>query len=88
MASTITPLSSVSAGPSQVFEAVTPHDSTNLGAIARGLYVGVTGDVAAVPSGGGAAVLFKAVPAGAILPISVIRVNATGTTASQIVALF
>ena len=66
--------------------AVTASDSTLYAGF--GLYVGVTGDVTAVPSGGGAAVLFKAVPAGAILPISVIRVNATGTTASQIVALF
>jgi len=69
-----------------VAEAVMPHDSNNL---VRGkcnaIYVGVTGDVTAVI--GGAAVLFKAAPVG-ILPISATRVNSTGTTATNMVALY
>jgi hypothetical protein len=65
--------------------AVTPHDSTNLVSMTRGLYIGVAGDVTAVI--GGSAVLFKAVPVG-ILPVAVTRVNATATTATNILALY
>ncbi len=55
----------------------------------RGVYVGVTGDVTAVMAGGSnAVVLFKAVPAGTILPISAKRINLTATGASLLVALF
>ena len=75
------------AGPASHFAAVTPHNSTNLAVPTRALYVGTTGNVTAV-SESGEVVLFKAVPAGAILPVVVIRVNATGTTATDIVALF
>lgn len=66
--------------------AVTPHDSTDFAREVEGLYVGVTGDVVLVlPSL--AAITFVGVPAGAILPVRCIRVNATNTTASSIVAL-
>ena len=67
--------------------AVTPHDSTDLTNDARSLYVGVTGDVTLLTSGG-EVILFTAVPAGAILPIRTRRVNATATTATSIVALY
>lgn len=53
----------------------------------RGLYVGTGGDVTAVLEQGSTAVLFKAVPTGAILPICATRVKATGTTATDLVAL-
>lgn len=66
--------------------AVTPHNSTNFAREAEGLYVGAGGDVNLVlPSG--TAVLFVGVPTGTILPVRCIRVNATSTTASSIVAL-
>lgn len=67
--------------------AVTPHDSTNFSSMTRALYVGVTGNVTVVMKSG-AVVLFSAVPVGTILPVRCSRVNATGTTASGIVALF
>jgi len=52
-----------------------------------GLYVGSTGNVAATtPSG--VAVTLTAVPAGTILDVALKRVLATGTTASQLSALF
>lgn len=67
-------------------ETVTPSDSVDVTNTTRGLYVGVTGDVSVIMQGG-ATVLFKAVPAGTLLPIRVSRVRATGTTATTMLAL-
>jgi hypothetical protein len=67
--------------------AVTPSDSTMLPGDPRALYVGSTGNITALMAGGGAAVLFSNVPVG-IFPIQVQRVNSTGTTAANIVALY
>ena len=73
--------------PNSSFRAVTPSDTHAIkGGPARALYVGVTGDVAAVNENG-VAVIFTAVPAGAVLPIATRRVNATNTTATNIIAL-
>jgi len=71
------------------YEAITPSDSVNFTGrrMTRGLYVGGTGDVAAVRADG-TAVTFSGVPAGTILPIRAIRVNSTGTTATNLDALF
>jgi len=67
--------------------AITKHDSTDFTYMVRGIYVGVTGDVVVVtPSG--AAITFKAVPAGAILPVKAKRVNSTSTTATDMVGLY
>lgn len=72
--------------PAISFFAVTPSDSTALTKKARALYVGGTGDVTAVdPSGN--AVTFSSVQAGTVLPIYTSQVKATGTTATNIVAL-
>ena len=51
------------------------------------LYVGVAGDVK-VKMAGGNDVVFKTVAAGSFLPINVIQVFATDTTATDIVALW
>lgn len=75
-------------GPSDQMVAVTPSDSADLTFVTRGVYVGVAGDLTVTPAyGASASVLFKAVPAGSLLPIRVSRIWATGTTATQIVAL-
>lgn len=74
-----------SPGPSQEPFAVTPSDSVNFGQESRYLYVGGTGDVT-IFTRGGVAVLYKAVPAGAYIYASCIRVNSTATTATDIVA--
>lgn len=74
------------AAPARSWVAVTPSNSTNLPAGCRGLYVGVAGDVAAVGSDG-VAIVFAA-EAGSFLPLGPIRVNATGTDATGIVALY
>lgn len=66
--------------------AVTPSDSVDFSlGKTRALYVGVTGDVTAVV--GGSAVLFKALPVG-LHWIGCTRVNATGTTATNLLALY
>jgi len=68
--------------------AVTPNDSTDfaMGAC-RALYIGTAGDVSIVDLSG-ETVVFVGALAGSILPIQTARVNTTGTTASDIVALF
>jgi len=69
--------------------AVTPSDSTNYSTgPARGLYVGVAGDVAIVAADTGGAVVYKNVPAGSIIPIWHTRVNSTSTTATNMVAMY
>lgn len=81
-------MDNTSPGPFHTALAITPHDTTNIKSkwATRGVYVGGAGDVTAVVNG--AAILFKSVPVGTILPINATRVNATGTTATYLVALF
>ena len=69
------------------FSAVTPSDTIRVNC--RAIYVAGTGDVAVSVDGTTAAVTFKTVPGGAILPISLDggRIMATGTTASTLLAL-
>ena len=82
------PAANTNTDPGRNFFAIVPSDSTNFPFTARGIYVGVAGDITAVNENG-VAILFKAVPQGSILPIMAIRVNATGTGASlNLVALF
>jgi hypothetical protein len=76
-------------GPATGAAAVTPSNTVALpGGVCRGLYVGGAGDVAAVLADQGAAVTFVAVPAGTFMPVRVFRVNSTGTTATNLVALY
>ena len=68
-------------------EAITKSDTVGFSTTARGIYVGVSGDVVAVtPSG--AALTFKNAVAGTIIPIRCVRVNSTSTTATNLIALF
>jgi hypothetical protein len=64
--------------------AVTPSDTTQLAG--KALYIGGAGNVTLVTESG-AVVLFTAPPVGSILPVKFTRVNATGTTATLLVAL-
>jgi hypothetical protein len=68
--------------------AIAPHDTNDLPDIPRALYVGVGGDIVAICKNDTTSVTFKAVPQGSILPVSVKRVLATGTTASQILGIW
>lgn len=72
---------------------VTPSDTTDLTYMTRGLYIGVAGDVTVNMLNGTSAtnigtVTFTAVPAGTILPIACWRVKSSGTTATNITALW
>lgn len=53
----------------------------------KGIYVGVTGDLNILLASG-VTVLFKAVAAGIVHPISAKRIMSTSTTATDIVALY
>lgn len=67
--------------------AVVASDTVNLATEAyQGLYVGVSGDVKVITADGDT-VTFKAVPVG-VLPVQVRRVFSTGTTATNMVALY
>lgn len=73
-------------GPARRLLAVTKSDTTIVNCDA--LYVGGVGDVAIIASDDSAAVTLPSVPAGALLPIACKKVMSTGTTATNIVALF
>ncbi len=66
--------------------AVTPSDSANLDPPARALYVGTTGDLA-LEYKDGSQVTFVGVAAGVTHELGAVKVLATGTTASNIVAI-
>lgn len=70
--------------------AVTPNDDTDLTVYAKALFIGVAGDVVAIPVGNAddAPVTFKNCAAGSVLPVQVRRVKATSTTATNILALW
>ena len=66
---------------------VTPSDSTDLAFVTRALHVGTGGDIAVDFAESGSAIVLKSIASGATLPYRVKRVRATGTTATDIVAL-
>lgn len=66
---------------------ITPSDGTDLTRATRAIYVGVTGNLAVIMLDGTTAT-FIAVPAGALLPLMVSRILATGTTATSIVGIY
>jgi len=68
--------------------AVVPSDTVPFARnVCQGIYVGGAGNIAAVMSDG-TVVTFTAVPVGTILPIQAVRVNATNTTATLMLALY
>ena len=67
--------------------AVTPSDVDEF-ASAVTIYVGGAGNVTVRPAFGGAAVTFVGLPAGSVVPCLVIGVDATGTTATSLVAIY
>lgn len=77
----------VNAASAEQAAAVTKSDETVFNPSARGLYIGVAGDVA-VRMIGGQPVTFVAVAAGSILPIQVDQVLSTGTSATNIVRMW
>ena len=80
-------LDSVSA-PATWGTAVVPHDVDALGDVPKALYIGGGGTLVARGSGGGADVTFRGLPSGSVLPFRAQFVRATGTSATDIVALY
>ena len=72
--------------PSTQYFSITPSDSVNYDKC-RALYVGVSGNVQAVQPNGTVVPFLNAV-AGSVLPIETIRINATSTTATDLVGLY
>ena len=72
---------------SEAAVAVTPSNSQNQPVPFRALWVGTGGDVSITFTDGTTAV-FKNVPGGFALPQGGARVNATGTTASDLLAMY
>ena len=73
--------------PARDAAAVTPDDVTDLTYLPRALYVGIGGDLS-VRCAGGQTVVLQNVQGGTVLPLRVAGVNATGTSATGIVALW
>ena len=72
--------------PSSLLSTVVPSNATNFTQIARQLYVGVGGDVTVLTQND-VVITFKNVGSGSTIgPFFIKRVNATGTTATDIVA--
>lgn len=77
----------IKANPAYRAASVTPHDANSVADfMVTALYVGTGGDVAITTSGSDE-VTFTSVPSGSILPVEAKIVKATGTTASNIIAL-
>lgn len=73
--------------PPDAAAAIVPDDGADLAFATRAVYVGGAGDLR-VRMLGGAEVTLAAVPAGAMLPLRVARILATGTTATRLVGLW
>lgn len=68
--------------------AITPSDSVNLTNVTRAIYVGGTGTVTYVSQGGDTVALLGNIPVGTTLRVCASRVNLTGTSATNLVALW
>jgi len=78
-----------SSAPARKVAAVTKHDDNDIATgVADALFIGVGGDVSLIAGDDSTAVLFKNVASGQILPVSAKRVRVTGSTATDIVALY
>jgi hypothetical protein len=67
--------------------AITPNDGADQPEITRAIYVGVGGTIAVWMRFNATPLTFINVPSGTILPVKVIRVLATGTTATNLIGL-
>jgi hypothetical protein len=79
--------SGADAAPAKSWRAITPSDTVNMAAGCRGIYVGGAGNLSLVGEDNTATV-FTAVPVGTFMPCGVRRVNAAGTSATLLVALY
>ena len=73
--------------PARTISTITPTNDAVLSPTPRALFIGTGGDVAIKPIGGGTAIVFKNLANGSILPVMPGTVEATNTSATDIVAL-
>ena len=73
--------------PARDAAAVVPSDLLDLSDLPRAIYIGQGGSVS-VRMAGGQTVQFSNAQAGSFLPIRAKGINATGTTASNLVAMW
>ncbi len=73
-------------GPASAGFAIVPNDNLDIAETTRALYIGVGGNLT-VTMASGQMLSFSSVPDGSLLPLRVLRVHASGTTADDIVAL-
>jgi hypothetical protein len=76
---------SVTSEPSQSFVAITP--GTPIVGTIRGIYVGTGGNITGTGQDGNA-IVFKNLSGGAVYPFCLNSVDASGTTASDLVGLY
>ena len=75
-------------GPATKLTSITKSDATDLTTLKiRALWIGGAGDVAVIAFGDTAAVTIAGVLAGTLLPVAVVKVMSTNTTATNIVGL-
>ena len=67
--------------------ALTPSDSADV-STTRALWIGSSGDVRVLLANDTSPVTFAGVPEKSILPVRIVRLYATGTTASDFLALY
>lgn len=67
---------------------ITPSNTTVFEQPTRAIYVGGGGNITVDMTDGGTSVLFVALLAGVIYPLQVTRVYSSGTTATNLVALY
>ncbi|MEG3124801.1 spike base protein, RCAP_Rcc01079 family [Sphingomonas sp. GB1N7] len=79
--------SAATSAPARRAAAITPND-TNIISTTRAILIGGAGDLAVLFADDTASVVLKGLVAGSILPIRVQKVLATGTTATNLVALY
>ena len=73
--------------PASKAVSITPDDATDLTITTRALLVGGAGDVSVILAGDSAPVTLAGLLAGTVYPLRITRVRATGTTATNLVAL-
>lgn len=73
--------------PPKFSASVTPSDVTDLAVPSMGIWVGVTGNISVQMYGAGNTQIFTNVPVG-YFSVQCTRVNATGTTATGLVAVW
>ena len=67
---------------------ITPNDGIDLSVVCRSLFIGGGGDVSIILANDSSSVVFKNIPTGSVLPVFAKRVEATLTTATDILGLY